>query len=93
MGLVSNAKAKVDVSADFEVLSRKALDIFFDEAQKALKGKDIFYIAISGGHTPVRFFELIAEVAKVRDMPWEKVQLFCSHSSCGALLETPRRHT
>jgi len=92
MEIASNTKVKVDVSADFEVLSHKALDIFFDEAQKALKEKDVFYIAISGGHTPVRFFELIAEVAKVRDLPWEKVQLFWVDEHCCGPTEGMRKN-
>ena len=92
MGIASNAKVKVDVSADFGVLSLKALDIFFDEAQKALKEKGVFYVAISGGHTPVRFFELIAEVAKVHDMPWEKVQLFWVDEHCCGPSEGMRKN-
>ena len=82
MKIVSNAKVKVDVSADFEALSHKALDIFFEEAQKAIKEKSVFRVAISGGHTPVRFFELIAEAAKVHDLSWEEVQLFWVDEHC-----------
>ena len=74
------AKAKykphVEIVADPEALAHKGVELFVAEAKKAVDAKDVFYVAISGGHTPGRFFELLSETAEAQSVPWEKVQLF-----------------
>jgi 6-phosphogluconolactonase len=66
----------LEIASDPENLAQKSVDIFVSEAQKAIKTKDAFRVAISGGHTPKRFFELLGEAPKAMSLPWEKVHLF-----------------
>ncbi len=66
----------LEIASGPEHLAQRSLEIFVDEAQNAIKAKDAFHVAISGGHTPKRFFELLGEAPKAISLPWEKVHLF-----------------
>jgi len=74
------AKAKhkphVEIVADPEALANKIVEVFVTEATKAVEAKDVFYVAISGGHTPERCFELLSERPEAQSLPWDKVELF-----------------
>jgi 6-phosphogluconolactonase len=66
-------RPRIDVSADFETLAQRVAQWITDLAC-ATTGK--FAIALSGGSTPKRLFQLLA-AAPLRDqMPWERVHLF-----------------
>ncbi len=67
-------KASIQVVSDPENLAQGCVDIFKSEAEKAISTKKVFYIAISGGHTPKHFFELLGKHS--HDLPWDKIQLF-----------------
>jgi len=70
------AKPNVEIISDDKGLAERSLQIFMEDAQKAIKEKDVFYVAISGGHTPKHFFELLGDSPQSGALPWEKVQLF-----------------
>jgi len=76
METTANYKANVEIVADSETLAHRSLELFIADAQKAVKAKGTFYVAISGGHTPRRFFELLGELTKAKALLWDKVQLF-----------------
>jgi len=76
METIAKYKSNIEVVSDPESLAQNALRIFIAEAQKAIKTKDVFFVAISGGNTPRRFFELLAETPEANSLPWDKVQLF-----------------
>lgn len=67
---------KIKKAADFETLAGQALEVFVNDAGKALAEKGVFYVALSGGHTPERFFELIAESPRSRELDWKKIHIF-----------------
>ena len=66
----------LEIASDPEHLAKRSLEIFIDEAQNAVKVKDAFHVAISGGHTPRQFFELLGEAPEATSLPWEKIHLF-----------------
>jgi 6-phosphogluconolactonase len=66
----------VEVVSDSEVLAQRSVEVFIADAQKAIKAKNTFNVAISGGQTPKRFFELLGELPRSLSLPWDKVQLF-----------------
>ena len=66
----------LEIASDPENLANRILEIFVDEAQNAIKARDAFRVAISGGNTPKRFFELLGEAPEATSLPWEKVHLF-----------------
>ncbi|MHC4148680.1 MAG: 6-phosphogluconolactonase [Planctomycetota bacterium] len=76
MGTVADYKANIEVVPDSENLALRGLELFVAEAEKAVKARGIFYIAISGGNTPKRFFELIGETPRAKSLAWDKVHLF-----------------
>ena len=76
METVAKYKPNVEVVSDPESLARRSVEFFIADAQKSIKEKNIFYVALSGGHTPKRFFELLGEVPQAKSLSWDKVQLF-----------------
>ena len=76
MKTTAQHKPNVEVVPDPESLARSSIKIFVADAKKAIKAKGAFYVAISGGNTPKRFFELLAESPQASSLPWDKIQLF-----------------
>ena len=61
-----------------DALSRAAADHFLAKAQDAVAARGVARIAISGGNTPKRTFELLANPAEkyAAAMTWQKIELF-----------------
>jgi 6-phosphogluconolactonase len=76
METTAKYKPNIEVVSDPETLAQRSVELFVTEAQKAIKAKDAFYVAISGGSTPRRFFEMLGEVPHAGSLPWDKIQLF-----------------
>jgi 6-phosphogluconolactonase len=76
METTANFKPHVEITSDAESFARRSVELFVADAEKALKAKDVFYVAVSGGHTPRRFFELLGELLEAKSLPWDKIQLF-----------------
>ncbi len=64
---------RIDVSPDFEGLARRVAQWIVDLAC-ATPGR--FAIALSGGSTPKRLYQLLAAPPLVKAMPWQRVHLF-----------------
>ena len=76
MGISAGYKPNIEVADDSESLALRCVNFFVTNAQKMIKAKGVFYVAISGGNTPRRFFELLGEVPEAKNLPWDKIQLF-----------------
>ena len=76
METAAKYKPNVEIVSDAESLARRSVELFAADAQKAVKAKDVFYVAISGGHTPKRFFQLLGEMPQAKSLPWDKIQVF-----------------
>jgi 6-phosphogluconolactonase len=76
METAAKYKLNIEIVSDAESLAYRSVEIFVADAQKAIKAKNAFYVAISGGHTPKRFFELLGEMREARFLPWDKIQVF-----------------
>jgi len=76
METTAKYKPNVEIASDPETLAQRGIELFVARAQKAINAKEAFYVAISGGHTPKRFFELLAELPQANSLPWDKIQLF-----------------
>jgi len=66
----------IDIVSDLERLAQKSVEVFVTHARKAIKARDVFYVAISGGHTPKRFYELLGTMPQAQSLPWAKIHLF-----------------
>ncbi|MHC4334745.1 MAG: 6-phosphogluconolactonase [Planctomycetota bacterium] len=76
MKTIADYKPNVEVVSDAETLARRTIELFVTDAQKALASNGRFYVAISGGNTPRRFFELLGDLPQVKALPWQNIQLF-----------------
>ena len=76
MKTAANYKPNVQIVSDPEGLALRGLELFVADAQKAIKTKNTFYVAISGGNTPRRFFELLGEAPQAKALRWDRIQLF-----------------
>ncbi len=65
-----------DVAASAEDVASKAVDLFLSEAAKSIEERGVFKVAISGGHTPKRFFELLGELPENKSPSWQRVHIF-----------------
>jgi len=75
-------KANIIVPGDAEELAAKALEIFAASAQEAMAEKEKFFVAISGGHTPRPFFELLGREPSASTVPWRQTELFWVDEHC-----------
>jgi 6-phosphogluconolactonase len=64
------------ICADYESLSREAARRLVAAVEKS--GRRAFHIALAGGGTPRRLYELLASSEFERRVPWERVHLFWS---------------
>ncbi|MBN2313338.1 MAG: 6-phosphogluconolactonase [Sedimentisphaerales bacterium] len=76
MEALTNYKPNIDVVSDPESLAQKSVEVFVTNARKAIKAREAFYVAISGGHTPRRFYELLGKMPQARSLSWDKIHLF-----------------
>jgi 6-phosphogluconolactonase len=76
METTANYKPNLEIASDPEALAKKSVGIFAADAQKAIRARNTFYVAISGGHTPRRFFELLGELPKSKSLPWDRIHVF-----------------
>jgi len=76
METTANYKPNVEIVSDPESLAHRGLALFVADAEKAIKEKNMFYAAISGGNTPRRFFELLSEAPEAKSLAWSKIQVF-----------------
>jgi 6-phosphogluconolactonase len=76
METMAKYKPNIEITDDAESLAHRSVDSFIEQANKAISQKGVFFTAISGGHTPQRFYELLGRDDHKDKIPWDKVQLF-----------------
>ncbi len=72
----------VIVLDNYELLSRKAADLFVSQAQEAVKKNGRFCVALSGGDTPVRTYELLRQKPWTDQVPWNETHVFWGDERC-----------
>ena len=66
----------VRVFADLEEASREAADLFVRLSHQSLSQQGYFSAALSGGSTPIRFFQILASDPVWRSVPWDRTHIF-----------------
>lgn len=64
------------IFADPEELSQAAAGLFVEKAHRSLEENGRFIVALSGGSTPRRLFELLAAEPLWRAIPWDRTLIF-----------------
>jgi len=72
----------IRVFSDLEALSQEAAALFVQEANRAVAARGRFGVALSGGHTPRRTYELLAQSPFREQAPWGQVHLFWGDERC-----------
>ncbi len=73
---MANKKPNMQILPDQEALAQRCLELVLKTAKDAIDTNGIFCMAISGGQTPKRFFELLSADQQSLSFPWDKVHLF-----------------
>jgi len=79
------------VFSDIEELSAAAADLFADDARRAIEQRGKFIVALSGGNTPRRMHELLAQPPFHGHVPWDRIHVFWGDERCVAL-DDPRNN-
>ena len=69
---------------DYEDLSRAAAELFASEARRAVAARGRFCVALSGGATPRRCYQLLAADPLREAVPWAQVEVFWGDERCVA---------
>jgi 6-phosphogluconolactonase len=72
----------IDVYPDLESLSRAAAALLVKQANLAVAARGRFSVALSGGATPRRTYELLAASPLKDQAPWSRVHVFWGDERC-----------
>jgi 6-phosphogluconolactonase len=72
----------IQVFDDLEQLSQAAAELFVERAGHAAKTYARFAVALSGGHTPRRTYQILAKAPYRNRVDWDKVHVFWGDERC-----------
>ncbi len=72
---------------DSETLSQAAAALFVEKAGQAIKARGCFHVALSGGSTPKRTYELLASPPYREQVNWLPVHIFWGDERCVPLID------
>jgi 6-phosphogluconolactonase len=73
---------KIQIYPDLETISRKAADIFLQISGKYIEDKGRLAVALSGGSTPKRFYELLGSEPYSKRIDWRHIHFFWADERC-----------
>ena len=74
-------KPEIRIFHDVENLSRAAANLFAEQAAESIRERDRFLVALNGGNTPMRLFQLL-ETDFREQVNWSKVHIFWGDERC-----------
>ena len=74
-------KPEVRIFQDGEKLSRVAAELFVAQSAQSIAERQRFLVALNGGNTPTRLFELLATDFH-EEIPWSNVHVFWGDERC-----------
>ena len=72
----------IRVLSDLEALSQAAAALFAELAKEAVHDRGRFSVALSGGNTPRRLYEILANAPYLKKIEWQVVHIFWSDERC-----------
>jgi len=72
----------LQIYPDLESLSRAAAGIFARVAAEAVRSRGRCSVALSGGSTPRRTYEILAQAPLREQIPWERIHVFWGDERC-----------
>ena len=78
---IKTMKPEIRIFPDLESLSHNAAKLFIDQAARSIMERGQFLVALNGGSTPARLFQLLA--TDYRDkVDWSKIHVFWGDERC-----------
>src|SRR5215213_121920 len=74
-------KAEIRIFKDVEELSQAAADLFVRQAAESIAARDRFLVALNGGSTPTRLFQLLSTGFRT-NVDWSRVHVFWGDERC-----------
>jgi len=74
-------KPEIRIFNSLEDLSRAAADLFVVQAKGSIAERDRFLVALNGGNTPIRLFQLLVTDYREK-VDWSKVYVFWGDERC-----------
>ena len=74
-------KPEIRIFKDVEELSQAAADLFVRQAAESIAARDRFLVALNGGSTPVRLFQLLSTGFRT-NVDWGRVHVFWGDERC-----------
>jgi 6-phosphogluconolactonase len=75
-------KSKIVTVSDSGELADLTVKYFVNYARRAIEQRGVFYVAISGGSTPVGFFERLSNESVYSKIQWDNVHIFWVDERC-----------
>ncbi len=72
----------VHVHKDDAAMAERASHIFAALCEEAIHERGIFNVALSGGHTPIPFFQLLSGPDWAERLPWDKIAIYWVDERC-----------
>ncbi len=72
----------IRICDDAEALSQAAAELFAAEARRAVQERGRFAVALAGGDTPQRTYELLAREPYRDQVPWQNTHVFWGDERC-----------
>jgi 6-phosphogluconolactonase len=72
----------IRICHDLEALSLAAAELFATEARQAVLAHGRFTVALSGGITPRRMYELLVREPFIEQVPWQSTHIFWGDERC-----------
>lgn len=86
-----NDNIMIRVHSDYEALSLSAARLIVELANQAVSQHGSFSLALAGGNSPRRLYELLSATPYREGMPWESMHVFWGDERCVAV-DDPRRN-
>jgi len=67
-----------------EAASRAAADLFVRQAREAVDDRGQFQVALAGGQTPRRTYQLLVTESRLEKIPWPEMEVFWGDERCVA---------
>ena len=74
-------KPDIRIFKDLEKLSHHAVELFIEQSARSIEARDRFLVALNGGSTPTRLFQLLATEYHDK-VDWRKIHIFWGDERC-----------
>jgi len=75
-------EVEISICDDEEELAVAAADLFVERSEYALRRRGRYLVALSGGKTPRRLYELLASPAYIDKVDWKRTEVFWVDDRC-----------